>query len=378
MPAPEPATESVNESEAVRSTPEQGTPVGTLMWRRFRRNRLGFVAGVFVVASYLIMLFGEFFAPYVHSSTHNAFTNAPPQPIRFVHEGSLTWPPFVYDVTGELDRELFRRVYEEDLSVRHPVRLWVRGDEYRLFGIVPMDRHLFGVEDGTLFLFGTDHRGRDLLSRILIGGRISVTIGLFGVLMAVVFGTIIGAVSGFVGGAVDNVTQRSIEVLQSFPNIPLWMALSAAIPPQWPAIGIFASIVLVLAVLQWPLLAREVRGKVLAMRETDFVVAADAIGAPSRRIVLRHIVPNVVTHVIVIATLTMPMMILAESTLSFFGLGIQPPMISWGVLLQQAQNLETLSIYPWRLIPGVVLFLTLLAFNFVGDALRDAFDPYAN
>ena len=350
---------------------------GTLMWRRFRRSRLGFVSGILVLALYLVMVFGEFFAPYVHTNAHNAFTNAPPQRLRLLHEGVFQWRPFVYEMTGELDRVRFRRMYTENREVMHPVRFFVRGDEYDLLGFIPWDVHLFGVEDGTIFLFGTDNRGRDLLSRVLIGGRISITIGLVGVLVAVVLGSTIGAISGFAGGRVDNVTQRAIEVLQSFPNIPLWMALSAAIPPNWSPIAVFSAIVVVLALLQWPLLAREVRGKVLAMRDTDFVVAADALGARGARIVFRHVLPNVVSHVIVIATLTLPMMILAESTLSFFGLGIQPPMISWGVLLQQAQNLETLVIYPWRLIPGLMLFVTLLAFNFVGDALRDVFDPYS-
>ena len=354
-----------------------GTTVGQLMWRRFRRNRLGFVSGIFVLALYTVMLAAEFFAPYVHTSTHNAFTNAPPQAVRWLHDGGFMWRPFVYPISGELDRVRFRRTYTQDTERPMPIRFFVRGDPYRLFGVIPWDVHFIGVDEGTLFLFGTDHRGRDLLARVLVGGRISLTIGLFGVLVAVVLGSIIGAVSGLAGGRIDNVTQRSIEVLQSFPNIPLWMALSAAIPPDWSPIAVFSAIVIVLAILEWPLLAREVRGKVLSMREADFVIAADALGATQSRIVFRHVIPNIMSHVIVIATLTMPMMILAESTLSFFGLGIQPPMISWGVLLQQAQNLETLVIYPWRLIPGLMLFFTLLAFNFVGDALRDAFDPYS-
>lgn len=346
------------------------------MWRRFTKSRLGSISGLFLIVAYLVMLFGEFFAPYGHADAHNAFTNAPPQPIRFVHEGRLQPTPFVYGVDGELDTRLYRRVYTEDRSERYPVRLFARVETYRLLGLVPLNVRLFGVDEGTIFLFGTDHRGRDMLSRILIGGRISIAIGLFGVTVAVVLGSIIGAASGFVGGRVDNIVQRAIEVLQSFPNIPLWMALSAAIPPGSSPLFVFGSIIVVLALLAWPLLAREVRGKVLAMRETDFVTAATSLGASGPRIVLRHVLPNVYSHIIVTATLTMPMMILAESTLSFFGLGIQPPMISWGVLLQQAQNLETLTIYPWRLVPGIALFLVLLAFNFVGDALRDAFDPY--
>jgi peptide/nickel transport system permease protein len=347
------------------------------MWRRFLRSRLGVAAGAFLVLLYLVMLFGEFFAPYAHTNAHNAFTNAPPQRLRLIHEGVFQWRPFVYEMTGELDRVRFRRIYAENRDELLPVRFFVRSDEYRLLGVIPADVHLFGVDEGTIFLFGTDNRGRDLFARVLIGGRISLTIGIFGVLVAVVLGATIGAASGLIGGRVDNLTQRSIEVLQSFPNIPLWMALSAAIPPNWHPAAVFSAIVVVLALLEWPLLAREIRGKVLAMRETDFVTAADALGAGQARIVFRHVLPNVVSHVIVIATLTMPMMILAESTLSFFGLGIQPPMISWGVLLQQAQNLETLIIYPWRLIPGLLLFVTLLAFNFVGDALRDVFDPYS-
>lgn len=344
------------------------------MWRRFAKSRLGFASGVLLALVYLVMLFGEFFGPYNHANAFNAYTNAPPQPIRILHEGRLH-APFVYGVRGELDRTLFRRIYTEDRSLRHPVRLFVRGDRYRLLGLVPWDVHFFGVEEGTLFVFGTDNRGRDMLARILIGGRVSLAIGLFGVAVAVVLGAVIGAASGLIGGRFDNLVQRSIEVLQSFPNIPLWMALSAAIPPDWSPFYVFTSIVVVLALLAWPLLAREVRGMVLAMRETEFVTAASALGASQARIVFRHVLPNVTSHVIVTATLVMPIMILAESTLSFFGLGIQPPLISWGVLLQQAQNLETLTIYPWRLVPGAMLFLVLLAFNFVGDGLRDAFDP---
>jgi len=236
-----------------------------------------------------------------------------------------------------------------------------------------------GVErPGTLYLLGTDHLGRDLFSRILFGGRVSIFIGLMGATISAAVGSFIGGVSGYFSGKVDSIIQRIVELLQLFPQLPLMMALSAAIPTTWPPLGVFIGVVVVMTLVQWTYLAREVRGKVLSYREADFVLAAKVAGAKDLYIIIQHIIPNCLSHIIVVLTITIPNLILAESSLSFLGLGIQPPMVSWGVLLRNASNLQTIGQYPWIMIPGVVILITILAFNFLGDGLRDAADPYGN
>ncbi|HHG89333.1 MAG TPA: ABC transporter permease, partial [Devosia sp.] len=259
---------------------------------------------------------------------------------------------------------------------RDEIFFFVKGDEYTFLGLT-FDRHLFGTREGTLYLLGTDLRGRDMLSRIIYGSRVTLTIGLVGVALMVVLGAFVGALSGYIGGFVDMVVQRVIEVFRLFPPIPLWLALAAAVPPQLPSIYVLGSIVIIYGFIQWPGLAREVRGLVLVLRETEFVLASQAAGAGTFWVVRKHLIPSVLPHLLVTATLGVPVVIIFESTLSFFGLGVKPPTISWGLLLQQSQKLEVLSFYPWLLAPAVFLVAAALLFNFVGDGIRDAVDPYS-
>jgi peptide/nickel transport system permease protein len=282
----------------------------------------------------------------------------------------------VYTLVGKRDPKTFLIVYTEKTDEPHYIRLFVKTEPYTLLGL-QMSRRFIGVDSGYLFLFGTDQRGRDLLSRIIMGSRVSLTMGLLGVAIIVFLGSVIGTISGYYGGWVDNVIQRIIELIRSFPQLPLWMALSAAIPPTWPSNYVYMGIVIVLAFIGWTGLAREVRGKVLSLRGADYVQAAVCIGAKTPRIVFRHIIPNIISHIMVSATLSIPVMILGESALSFLGLGIKPPLTSWGLLLSQAQKVEILRLYPWMLIPGLFIFMAVLAFNFLGDGLRDVVDPYS-
>jgi peptide/nickel transport system permease protein len=290
-----------------------------------------------------------------------------------VHEGALR-PPFVYPLVVERDPVTFRRFYAEDRSRVLPLRLFVRGDRYRLFGLWTADRHLFGVEGGHWFPLGTDRFGRDLLSRTLVGAQVSLTVGIIGILISFSIGIVVGGVSGYYGGWVDNAIQRLLEVLLSFPRLPLLLALATVIPPAWPSTYVYLGIVAVLALIGWAGLARVVRGQVLAAREVEYVQAAQALGARDLRIVLRHLLPNLTSYLVIAATLALPGYILGESALSFLGLGIKEPMTSWGLLLADAQSFEALSLTPWLLLPGALIVLSVLAFNFVGDALRDAFD----
>lgn len=345
-------------------------------WRRFRRNRLAKAGGIVVVLLLLASLFAPFLAPYDHNTTRLQMTYVPPQKIYFVDEdGKFSLRPFTYALRPGLDPVTWERVYQEDRTRRYPIYFFVRGSSYKLFGLIPSDIHLFGTaEGGHLFLLGTDKVGRDLLSRIIYGGQISMNVAIFGALASALLGSAIGAASGYFGGRFDMLVQRVIELLLSFPTLPLFMALSVAIPVEWPPLGIFAGIILIFTVGGWTVLARELRGKVLSFKEEEFVMAVRAIGASSPYIIRRHILPNVASHIIVVLTITIPELILAEGALSFLGLGIQPPLVSWGVLLSDATRLETIDSYPWVLLPGLVILITVLAFNFLGDGLRDAYD----
>jgi peptide/nickel transport system permease protein len=344
----------------------------TMIWRRFRRNKAAMLGGVIVLLYYIIALFGNFIAPYGLTERFTQQIYLPPQRVHWFDEGGFR--PFVYGVTTEFDANL-RRVFvttEDKLYLD----FFVRGEPYTLLGFIESDRHLFGVEDGLVSVLGTDRQGRDMLSRIIIGSQLSLTIGLVGVLLSLTLGTVLGVVSGYYGGIVDEVIQRMIEIVRAFPTIPLWMALSAAVPRDWSQTQTYFAITLILSLIGWTWLARQLRGLVLSLRESDYVMAAKLAGASDTRIVFKHLIPATIGQIIVVATLSLPSMILAETALSFLGLGLRPPTTSWGVLLQEVQNLESLALYPWVFSPAIVIVIVIMAFSFLGDGLRDAADPF--
>ncbi len=366
--------------EAERLTPEQEryymASQWRMMWWRLKRHRLAVIAGAVLAVMYLSIVVSEILSPYNLHSRHTDFLYAPPQQVHLFHQGRLIGP-FVYGLNYKLNMENLKREYTDDPSRVQPIRFFCRGDAYEFWGLIPGRLHLFcAAEGGTLFLLGTDRLGRDMLSRILSGARISLTVGLFGIMFSFTLGIIIGGLAGYYGGWVDNLTQRLIEVLRSFPELPLWMALSAALPVTWSPIYIYFGITIILGLLDWTGLARAVRSKLLAIREEDFVTAAILMGARPRRVIARHMVPSFMSHLIASATLSVPGMILGETALSFLGLGLRPPITSWGVLLYEAQNINVVALYPWLMLPVVPVIIVVLAFNFFGDGLRDAADPY--
>ncbi len=346
-----------------------------VMWWKFRRHRLALWSAVFLMVVYLIAIFAEFVAPYGLHRNDTANIYAPPQAVHLFHEGEFIGP-FVYARTMELDMENLRRVYTDDLARPEKLRFFCKGDPYMFWGMVPAERHLVcPAKGGSAYFLGTDRLGRDILSRIIHGSRISLTIGILGVAMSFVLGIVIGGLAGYYGGWIDAVAQRVIEVLQSIPSIPLWMALAAIMPVTWSPLLVYAGITIILGMLDWTGLARAVRSKLLALREEDYVQAAQILGARPGRIIGRHLVPGFMSHLVASATLTIPGMILGETALSFLGLGLRPPVTSWGILLTEARSVNTLALYPWLLFPVLPVVLVILAFNFLGDGLRDAADP---
>jgi peptide/nickel transport system permease protein len=350
---------------------------GRLIWLRFVKNRAAVVAGFGLILVYTVTLFCPFVAPYDPHTRFNDAIGHPPQMLRFFDaEGNFHLRPFIYRTEQRVNMQTLEREYFPDFENPMPIRFLVTGEEYRLL-FWTSNVHLFGVEDGEIFLAGTDMQGRDLFTRILYGGRVSTTVGLIGVAISLCLGIIMGMASGFLGGAVDSVIQRGIEVLLSFPSLPLWMALSLALPRDWSSIRIFLLITILLSIVGWGGLARVVRGMTLSLKNEEFVLAARMNGGGAWWIITRHMLPANLSYVIVAATLAVPGMILAETSLSFLGLGIQPPMISWGVLLQDAQKISQLGRMPWLITPTFFIMATVLAFNFIGDGLRDALDPYS-
>ena len=366
----------MSEPSALKLEPAKEKAVRSLTpwqhaWRRFRKNRLGVLGAVVLIVLYTITLFAGFFSPYAIETQHTGNSFQPPQRLHLVHEGQLRWP-FVYPTTFERDPVTFVKKYVEDTKSPEPLRLFHHGEEYHLLGF-KTDVHLFGVANGFFFPLGTDKLGRCLLSRMLVGSQVSLTVGVIGILISFTIGILVGGVSGFYGGMVDALLQRLVEVVLSFPRLPLLLAMAFVIPSNWPSSYVYLGIVAVLALVGWGGLARVVRGQVLAARQLEYVQAARALGASDFRVILRHIVPNLTSFLIVSATLALPGYILGESALSFLGVGVKEPMTSWGLLLKEATS-ETLAVAPWLLFPGGMIVLAVLAFNFAGDAMRDAAD----
>ena len=350
-----------------------------LMRWRFLKHKMAIIGLVGLVLLYMFAIFSEFFAPHDPLKFDPKLAFLPPQRVRISDQGRLVWPPFLYGVKQEIDPISFRRTYVMDTETRHGVKLFPKGDPYKFWGLIEADRHLIGTVDnaGPLFLLGTDRMGRDVLSRIISGARISLSIGLVGVFVSLTFGILIGGFSGYFGGVFDLVSQRLIEFIRGVPSLPLWMALSAAVPPFWSPVKVYFAITVVLAFIGWTGMARVVRGRFLALREEDFVMAARLAGSNEFRIVTRHMVPSFMSHIIASVTLSIPGMILGETSLSFIGVGLRPPVVSWGVMLKEAQSLANVALAPWLLTPGAFIVLAVLCFNFVGDGLRDAADPYS-
>jgi peptide/nickel transport system permease protein len=347
-----------------------------MMWWKLKRHRLAVASGVVLLVLYASILIAEFLAPYSLHTRNTDFIYAPPQGVHLFHDGRFVGP-FVYGFNYKLDLDTLKREYTDDTSRTYRLRFFCTGDSYHFWGVIPGSVHLIcPPEGGTFFLLGTDRLGRDMFSRLLYGARISLTVGLLGISISFILGMVLGGLAGYYGGWVDNVIQRIIEIIRSFPELPLWMALSAALPVSWNPLFIYFGITIILGLIDWTGLARAVRSKLLALREEDFCTAAVLMGASPRRIIGRHLLPSFMSHLIASATLSIPSMILGETALSFLGLGLRPPLTSWGVLLTEAQNINVVALYPWLLAPVVPVIITVLAFNFLGDGLRDAADPY--
>jgi peptide/nickel transport system permease protein len=360
---------------------EQRIAVATqwqLMWWRFRKHKLA-VGGTLVLAAfYFVSLFADFFAYADPQESEAQRSLIAPQEIHWFDEGSFR--PFVYALKGTRDPITFKRVYVPDPTNKVPITFFGRGEPYEFLGFIPMDRHLFAVEGAkageTLFIMGTDLQGRDLWSRLMYATRTSMTIGLVSVALSLVLGVVLGGVSGYFGGLIDTVIQRVIEILRSIPTIPLWMGLAAALPADWSVAQVYFAITIIISLIGWTELARVVRGRFISLKKDDFVMAAELVASSKARIIFRHMVPSFISHIIAATTLAIPAIIISETSLSFLGLGLRPPAISWGVLLQDAQNIQALVISPWLLIPSVGVIVAVLAFNFMGDGIRDAADPY--
>lgn len=370
--APKPADDTSREERVLVASQWR------LIWWRFRKHRMAVAAGCVVLLLSLVALFGDFLATGSPRASSAVRRHLPPQGIHWFDEGR--WWPHVYGIRSRVDPDTLRRIHEPDPTDKIPLRFFAKGEPYRLLGLIPMRRRLLGVEGHPtrthIYILGTDKLGRDLWSRLMYGTRVSMSIGLVGVLVSLVLGVTLGGISGYYGGRVDTVIQRVIEFLRSIPTIPLWMGLAAALPRDWSILRIYFAVTVIISLIAWTGMARVVRGKFLALREEDFVMSARLAGCSEMRIIFRHMVPAMTSHIIAATTLAIPGMIISETALSFLGLGLRPPAISWGVLLQEAQTVQSVALYPWLMIPALAVILAVLAFNFLGDGLRDAADPY--
>jgi peptide/nickel transport system permease protein len=344
-----------------------------LIWRKFIRNKAAVGGGIIILLFYLVAIFGGFMAPYTKDTRFTKFIFMPPTKVYLFDQGKFGI--FFYGQVHEFDENL-RRTYVTNYEKKIPVQFFVHGETYKLLGLFETDIHLYGSPESVIALLGTDRQGRDMLTRIIFGSQISLTIGLVGVILSLILGTVLGIVSGYYSGQVDNLIQRLIELIRSFPSIPLWMALSAAIPLTWSIGQTYFAISVILSLLGWTWLARQLRGQVLALRNQDFVLASKLAGASDGWIIFRHLIPATLGQIVVVSTLQMPSMILAETALSYLGLGLRPPVVSWGILIQEAQNYQSLALYPWVFTPAIAVAICILAFSYLGDGLRDSVDPY--
>lgn len=365
--------------ETILPEPVQHESYAQLVWRRFRRSKAAIVGALLVVALVIMAVLADFFSPYPLREAKLQDSFIPPSTVRFVDAGgNFHLRPFVYAQEVTINMKTFEPTWAENTDTTYGIRFFVAGWEYKILGLIPTNLHLFGVaEGGLIHLMGTDKFGRDLFGKSCEAGRISLTMAMFGTLISVAIGSVLGVASGYYGGNTDTAIQRFVEFVNCFPQLPLWMALAAIVPRTWDSFSIFVIMAFIFALLSWTTLAREVRGKVLAFRASDFVLAAKEMGASDKRIIFLHLYPNTLSHVLVILTLTIPAIILAEAFLSFLGIGIQEPLISWGLLMRNAQNLQTLGLFPWVMSPVFFIIAAVLGFNFMGDGLRDAADPYA-
>ena len=378
--SPFPEAEATGSSSSIQSLAKEGqvevASQWKLMWWKFKRHRMAMIGGAVVLAYYIMALFADFFAP-VHFTTYNAeYVYAPPQMIHLFRDGKFD--PFVYGYRFERDPHSYKKTWAVDESVIIPIDFFTHGDSYKLLGLVETDIHLFGPEnpEDPFYMLGSDKSGRDVLSRIIHSSRVSLTVGLIGVVVSLLLGILIGGVSGLIGGRIDNMVQRLIEILISIPTLPLWLALAAAVPLDWSPLQVYFMITIILSLIGWTWLARVVRSKFLALREEDFILAARLDGVPSGRLIMRHMIPSFLSHIIASITLAIPDMILGETALSFLGLGLRAPVVSWGVMLQDTQRVAVIALYPWTMFPALTVIIVVLALNFLGDGLRDAADPY--
>ncbi len=376
-PPPAPGFQVLDEEEKIAvATPRQ------LMWWKFRKHRMAVISSVVLIIMYFIAIFADTIGPYDPNQYDAAYKFVPPMGLTFIDAaGNFTFRPGVNGLISHRDPDTLRITYDVDTSTWYPLHFFVKGVPYRLLGLFETDIHLFGLgeEAGDLpiFLLGSDRLGRDMFSRIIHGARVSLSIGMIAVFLSLLLGVVLGGISGYYGGLVDNIIQRVIEFIRSIPTLPLWMSLSAALPLDWSQEKRYFAITIILSAIGWTSLGRQVRGRFLALRTEDFVLSARLCGAKDLRIILRHMVPSFASHIIASLTLSIPGIILSETALSFLGLGLRQPVISWGVLLQEAQNIRTVALAPWLLLPGLAVVIAVLAFNFLGDGLRDAADPFS-